>query len=136
MFKEEIEVFIEEAKKEDSLFLDNLIKMSSEYDMYKEKYSDKSEIDILWIMRRERRKVLSNLQYWNRNDEAYVVSEEIKFIEQYLPEEPKEEDVLAYLNTLPKLKKNQKNFKFFLSSCEKYFGTRVPPRYIIHFYYS
>lgn len=135
MFKQEIKLFIEEATNDNDLFLDNLIKMLSEYNEYSEKYPDKSEVDILWIMRRERRKILNNLQYWNRNLEADTINEEIKFIEQYLPKEPNEEDVIAYLNTLPKLDKNQKNFRFFLTSCEKYFNTRIPPRYIIHYYY-
>lgn len=133
-FLKEIDEKISNAIKWKDPLLKSYRNLKSDFKYLTSKYPDKTEIQILVQMRNERTENVEIYNIANRPELKEIECNEIKIINDYLPKEPSEEEVLVYLNTLSDIDKTPKNFRVFLNKCEERFGAPIPAKYISHFY--
>lgn len=115
---------------QDQMQLTGLRNIKSDYNYIHSKDNKKSEIEILKSMYKEREE---NSQNYTIGSELYLQEiTEMNILKQFIPAEPSDNDVLAFLNTLD-IEKSKKNFKKFQDACENQFGQKVNSQLILNF---
>lgn len=115
---------------QDQMRLTGLRNIKSDYNYIHSKDSKKSEVEILKSMYKEREE---NSYNYTMGSELYLQEiTEMNILKQFIPAEPNDNDVLAFLNTLD-IEKSKKNFKKFQDACENQFGQKVNSQLILNF---
>lgn len=107
------------------------IKSDFNYITSKDKKSD--TIDILKKLRKEREENVDLYLSQNRRDLWLQEHTELVLLNTYLPEEPSEQEVVSFLETLSDISKTKSSFKKFQDACTKQFGMKVDSQIILDF---
>lgn len=105
--------------------------LKSDFDYRMSKSSTKDESEIILGLYKERLETAEI--YKDTNTDLYLQEmTEANLIKPYVPNEPSENEVFEFLNTLTD-EKSMKNFKIFIEKCKKHFGVKVNSKYIQNF---
>ena len=131
-FIHDINNLIRVAKKNKDPLLDIYNDLRNEYLCLQYENMTWTPIQILDYMKLEHEK--KEIKYKNvfNFKLAGIQRNLIDFINQYLPEQPSEEDVMAFLESL-NMKKALCNFQEFIYKCREHFGISVNNSYIAKF---
>lgn len=116
---------------QDQMQLTGLRNIKSDYNYIHSKDNKKSEVEILKSMYKEREE---NSHNYTIGSELYLQEiTEMNILKQFIPAEPNDKDVLAFLNSIWDIEKSKKNFKKFQDACETQFGQKVNSQLILNF---
>lgn len=105
--------------------------LKSDFDYRMSKSSTKDESEIILGLYKERLETAEI--YKDTNTDLYLQEMiEANLIKPYVPNEPSENEVFEFLNTLTD-EKSMKNFKIFIEKCKERFGIKVNSKYIQNF---
>lgn len=115
---------------QDQMQLTGLRNIKSDYNYIHSKDTKKSEVEILKSMYKEREE---NSHNYTIGSELYLQEiTEMNILNPFIPAEPSDNEVQAFLNTLD-IEKSKKNFKKFQDACENHFGQKVNSQLILNF---
>lgn len=115
---------------QDQMRLTGLRNIKSDYNYIHSKDTKKSEVEILKSMYKEREE---NSHNYTIGSELYLQEiTEMNILNPFIPTEPSDNEVQAFLNTLD-IEKSKKNFKKFQDACENHFGQKVNSQLILNF---
>lgn len=102
--------------------LTGLRNLKSDYNYLHSKNSQKSEIEILKSLYKEREE---NSTYYDQGSDLYLQEiTELNILKPFIPAAPKDTEVMEYLESL-NYEKSKRNFKRFQDACENKFGQKV-----------
>lgn len=90
-------------------------------------------IDILKRLYKER---IENLKIYldaNKHDLWIQEHTELNILENYIPKEPSEIEILSFLNTLVDIPKQKSSFKKYQEACFEKFGQTINSKIILNF---
>lgn len=115
---------------QDSKRLTGLRNIKSDYDYLHSKNPKQSEVEILKTLYKERE---GNTSVYQQGSELYLQEViEMEILKPFIPEAPKDSEVLEFLATL-ELEKLKSNFKKFQEACETKFGQKVDSNLILKY---
>lgn len=110
--------------------LTGLRNIKSDYNYIHSKNPNKSEVEILKSMYKEREE---NSQNYEQGSDLYMQEViEMNILKPFIPTAPPDSEVLDYLASL-NYEKSKRNFKRFQDACENQFGQKVNSQLILNY---
>ena len=113
--------------------LNGLRNIKSDFNYISSRDSKSTAADILKKLYKERSE--NEILYKDENRMDLWMQEHIEanILKNYLPEEPTEEEIITFLNSLSDISKTKSSFKKFQDACIKRFGQKVDSEIILNF---
>lgn len=104
--------------------------IKSDYNYFHSKYTNKSELEIIKSLYKEREE---NSKLYASGSDLYMQEiAEMNILRPFIPKEPNDQDVISFLESLG-YEKSKRNFKRFQDACENKFGQKVNSQLILDF---
>lgn len=132
-FLKEINDLIQAAIKYQNVLLQNYRNVKTDFEYLKSNNPKLSDIDILIRMRNERRENAKTYKDAGKKNLEQNEVAELIILDDFIPKEPSNEEVIEFLKTLTDIEKSKKNFKKFQEKCENQFGMKVDSKIILQF---
>lgn len=129
---EQIQVQMRLGSAKNTLLLTGYRNLKSDFEYQMSKNSKLDELDLLKKLYKSRKENAA-LYKGVKEDlfkQEYIESE---ILEQFIPEAPKEEDVIAYLESLWPISRSKMDFPKYQNACVEHFGQKVEPAIIFKF---
>jgi uncharacterized protein YqeY len=129
---EQIQVQMRLGSAKNILLLTGYRNLKSDFEYQMSKNSKLDELDLLKKLYKSRKENAA-LYKGVKEDlfkQEYIESE---ILEQFIPEAPKEEDVIAYLESLWPISRSKMDFPKYQNACIEHFGQKVEPAIIFKF---
>lgn len=129
---EQIQVQMRLGSAKNTLLLTGYRNLKSDFEYQMSKNSKLDELDLLKKLYKSRKENAA-LYKGIKEDlfkQEYIESE---ILEQFIPEAPKEEDVIAYLESRWPISRSKTDFPIYQNACVEHFGQKVEPAIIFKF---
>lgn len=129
---EQIKVQMKLGDAKNTLLLQGYRNLKSDFEYQMSKNTKLDELDLLKKLYKSRKE---NAALYKGIKEDLFKQEfiESEILEQFIPEAPKEEDVIAYLESLWPISRSKMEFPKYQNACIEHFGQKVDPKIIFKF---
>ena len=129
---EQIKVQMKLGNAKNALLLQGYRNLKSDFEYQMSKNNKIDELDLLKKLYKSR-KENAVLYKGVKEDLFKQESIESEILEQFIPEAPKEEDVIAYLESCWPISRSKMDFPKYQNACVEHFGQKVEPAIIFKF---
>lgn len=129
---EQIKVQMKLGDVKNALLLQGYRNLKSDFEYQMSKNNKLDELDLLKKLYKSRKE---NAALYKGVKEDLFKQEfiESEILEQFIPEAPKEEDVIAYLKSCWPISRSKMDFPKYQNACIEHFGQKVEPAIIFKF---
>ena len=129
---EQIKVQMKLGNAKNALLLQGYRNLKSDFEYQMSKNNKIDELDLLKKLYKSRKE---NAVLYKGVKEDLFKQEfiESEILEQFIPEAPKEEDVIAYLESCWPISRSKMDFPKYQNACVEHFGQKVEPAIIFKF---
>ena len=129
---EQIKVQMKLGNAKNTLLLQGYRNLKSDFEYQMSKNNKFDELDLLKKLYKSRKE---NAALYKGVKEDLFKQESIEFeiLEQFIPEAPKEEDIIAYLESRWPISRSKMDFPKYQNACVEHFGQKVEPAIIFKF---
>lgn len=129
---EQIKVQMKLGNAKNVLLLQGYRNLKSDFEYQMSKNNKLDELDLLKKLYKSRKENAA-LYKGVKEDLFKQESIESEILEQFIPEAPKEEDVIAYLESCWPISRSKMDFPKYQNACIEHFGQKVEPAIIFKF---
>lgn len=129
---EQIKVQMKLGNAKNALLLQGYRNLKSDFEYHVSKNNKLDELDLLKKLYKSRKENAA-LYKGVKEDLFKQESIESEILEQFIPEAPKEEDVIAYLESCWPISRSKMDFPKYQNACIEHFGQKVEPAIIFKF---
>lgn len=129
---EQIKVQMKLGNAKNALLLQGYRNLKSDFEYQMSKNNKLDELDLLKKLYKSRKENAA-LYKGVKEDLFKQESIESEILEQFIPEAPKEEDIIAYLESRWPISRSKMDFPKYQNACIEHFGQKVEPAIIFKF---
>ena len=129
---EQIKIQMKLGNAKNALLLQGYRNLKSDFEYQMSKNNKLDELDLLKKLYKSRKENAA-LYKGVKEDLFKQESIESEILEQFIPEAPKEEDVIAYLESRWPISRSKMDFPKYQNACIEHFGQKVEPAIIFKF---
>lgn len=129
---EQIKVQMKLGDAKNTLLLQGYRNLKSDFEYQMSKNNKLDELDLLKKLYKSRKENAA-LYKGVKEDLFKQESIESEILEPFIPEAPKEEDVIAYLESRWPISRSKMDFPMYQNACVEHFGQKVEPAIIFKF---
>ena len=120
------------GKEKDTVLLTGYRNLKSDFEYQMSKNSKLDELELLKKLQKSRK---DNMEIYKEVKPDLYIQEEAEFniLSPFIPEPPKEQEVIDYLVSLHPISRSKMNFPQYQNECVEKFGQKVDPKIIFKF---